>query len=92
MKIGKATGPSGIVVEMIKAAGDEIRAPIAHLANQIVLEGKIPQIIDLNCYEGKCNPMSRDSYQGLKLIDHLLNSMIRSQVNIDDMQFGLEPG
>lgn len=51
MKIGKG-GPSRIVVEIIKATGEEIRAPIAHLAKQIILSGVI-QIIDLNFYKGK---------------------------------------
>lgn len=51
MKIGKGS-PSRIVVEIIKATGEEIRAPIAHLAKQIILSGVI-QIIDLNFYKGK---------------------------------------
>ena len=34
MKKGKATGPSGITVEMIHAAGEGILVAIAHLANQ----------------------------------------------------------
>ena len=42
MKSGKATGPSGIVVEMIKAAGDTGATMIRDLATVIIRDGKVP--------------------------------------------------
>ena len=42
MKSGKAAGPSDIVVEMIKAAGDTGATMIRDLATAIVRDGKVP--------------------------------------------------
>ena len=42
MKTGKALGPSGIVVEMIKAAGDTGASMICDLAVAIIRDGKVP--------------------------------------------------
>ena len=41
MKSGKAAGPSGIVVEMIKAAGDTGATMIRDLATAIICDGKV---------------------------------------------------
>ena len=42
MKMGKATGPSGVVLEMLKAAGEDGVTWMTELFNQIVSDGKIP--------------------------------------------------
>ena len=42
MKAGKAPGPSGIVVEMIRAAGDMGASMISDLAAIIIHDGKVP--------------------------------------------------
>ena len=42
MKSGKAAGPSGIVVEMINAAGDTGAIMIRDLATVIIHDGKVP--------------------------------------------------
>ena len=42
MKTGKAAGPSGIVIEMIRLAGKEIIKSITNLANRIMKERRIP--------------------------------------------------
>ena len=42
MKAGKAPGPSGIVVEMIRAAGDTGTSMIRDLAAAIIRDGKVP--------------------------------------------------
>ena len=42
MKAGKAPGPSGIVVEMIQAAGDMGASMIRDLAVAITCDGKVP--------------------------------------------------
>ena len=44
MKSGKAAGPSGIVVEMIKAAGDTGATMIRDLATAIIRDGKVTQL------------------------------------------------
>ena len=42
MKAGKAPGPSGIVVEMIRAVGDMGASMIRDLAAAIIRDGKVP--------------------------------------------------
>ena len=44
MKAGKAPGPSGIVVEMIRAAGDMGASMIRDLAAAIIHDGKVPSV------------------------------------------------
>ena len=41
MKVGKAPGPSGIVVEMIRAAGDMGTSMICDLAAAVIRDGKV---------------------------------------------------
>ena len=57
MKTGKAAGPSGIVIEMIRSAGTELIKPITNLANRIVKESYIPSDWNLSyivsLYKGK---------------------------------------
>ena len=57
MKKAKAAGPSGVVAEMLKAAGETGIEMITNLTNQIVREGVIPADWDLstivNCYKNK---------------------------------------
>ena len=103
MKTGKAAGPSGIVIEMIRSAGKEIIKSITNLANRIIKEGSIPSDWKLSyivsSYKGKGDALSRDNYRGLKMLDQVikiiervLDSVIRSQVDIDSMQFGFMLG
>ena len=42
MKAGKAPGPSGIVVKMIRAADDIGASMIRDLAAAIICDGKVP--------------------------------------------------
>ena len=42
MKAGKAPVPSGIVVEMIRGAGDVGASTIHDLADAIISDGKVP--------------------------------------------------
>ena len=103
MKKRKAAGPSGIVPEMIKAAGELGLEMIADLLNQIIREGVVPAEWELstivNCYKGKGDALERGNYRGLKLTDQILKVMervvealIRQKVDIDQMQFGFMPG
>ena len=103
MKSGKAAGPYGIVVEMICAGGETITDEIARLANAIIQEEEMPSEWDLsyiiNCYKGKGDALVRGNYRGLKLLDQVLKviervlePLIRAQVDIDAMQFGFVPG
>ena len=103
MKSGKAAGPSGIVVEMIKAAGDTCATMIRDLANAIIPDGKVPtdweQSFIVCLYNGKGDALDRGNYRGLKLTEHamkilegIFGGLIRQVVSIDDSQFGFVPG
>ena len=52
-----------------------------------------------SCYKGKGDSMTCGNYrrlklldQGLKVVERIVESSLRSHVNIDSMQFGFMPG
>ena len=103
MKAGKAPGPSGIVVEMIRAAGDMGASMIRDLAVAIIRDGKVPsdweQSFIVCLYKGKGDALERGNYRGLKLTDQVMkilerivDGLIKQLVSIDDSQFGFIPG
>ena len=103
MKIGKAAGPTGVVSEMMKAAGGFGSMWMTDLINNNVKEGCIPDdwrnSILVLVYKGKCDPLVCGSYraimlleQPLKVLEGVLEKRIRCQVSIDNMQFGFMPG
>ena len=71
MKSGKTAGPSGIVVEMIKAAGDTGATMIRDLATVIIRDGKVPtdweESFIVCLYKSKGDALDRGNYRGLKL-------------------------
>ena len=102
MKAGKALGPSGIVVEMIQAAGDMGSSMICDLAAAIICDCKVPsdwaQSFIVCLYKGKRDAWERGNKLGLKLIEQVMkvlerivNCLIRQLVSIDDSQFGFVP-
>ena len=103
MKSGKAAGPSGIIVEMLKAAGDTGITFLRELITSVVTHGKIPEDWEksfiLNLYKGKGDALNRGNYRGLKLTEHVMKVMerivdelIRELINIDEMQFAFVHG
>ena len=103
MKAGKTHGPSGIVVEMIRAAGDTGASMIHDLAVAIIRDGKIPsdweQSFIVCLYKGKGDALDRGSYRDLKLteqvmlvLERIVDGLIRQVVSIEDSQFGFVPG
>ena len=102
MKQGKAAGSSGVISEMLKAAGEAGLEKLRLLAEMVFSSGEIPNVWEeshiLNRYKGKGEAQDRGNYRGLKLTDQVmklleraLDSSIRKMVNIDDMQFGFVP-
>ena len=103
MKAGKAPGPSGIVVEMIRAAVDIGASMIYDLAAEIIRDGKVPSDLEQSfivcLYKGKGDALERGNYRGLKLteqvmkiLERIVDGLIRQLVSIDDSQFGFVPG
>ena len=103
MKNGKSPGSSGIVAEMLKAAGEVGSQIMSDLANAIIREWCVPESWEeshiINCYKGKGDARIRGNYRGLKLleqavkvIERVVGSLIREQLDIDEMQYGITPG
>ena len=96
MKAGKAPGPSGIVVEMIRAAGDMGVSMIRDLVAAINRDGKVPsdweQSFIVSLYKGKGDTLERGNYHGLKLTEQVMKILERIVVSIDDSQFDFLPG
>jgi len=70
----KAPGLSGLVAEMIQAAGYTGTQWLLDLCNGTVKEGCIPEdwksSVVLPIYKGKGDPMECGSYRGMKLLKH----------------------
>ena len=103
MKAGKAPGPSGIVVEMIQAAGDTGASMIRDLVVAIIRDGKVPsdweQSFIVCLYKGKGDALERGNYSGLKLteqvmkiLEMIVDGLIRQLMSVDDSHFGFVPG
>ena len=103
MKAGKTSGPSGIVVEMIRAASDTGASTIRDLAVAVIRNGKEPsdweQSFIVCLYKGKGDALERGNYRGLKLteqamkiLERIVDGLIRQLMSIDDSLFGFVPG
>ena len=103
MKLGKAAGPSGVVADMLKAAGDDGMRWMTELCNAVVRDGKIPKDWSrswlVNVYKGKGDALACGSYRGIKLVEHAMKVLervierrVRNIVKIDNMQFGFMAG
>lgn len=103
MKIGKAPGQSGVATEMLKASGEVGAEWLAELCNSVKKERKISEDSKISVivpvYKGKGNPLERESYRAIKVIEHgmkviewVLEIRLREQVKTDNMQFGFTPG
>ena len=88
---------------MVQAAEEDSVDMILDLINQIIREGVVSADWELstiiNCYKGKSDASESGNYSGLKLTDQVLKVMekvvevlIRKHVSIDEMQFGFMPG
>ena len=79
MKAGKAPGLSGIVVEMIRAAGDIGTSVTWQLQSSVI--GKVPshweQSFIICLYKGKGDELERGSYSGLKLKEQVIKVLER---------------
>ena len=88
---------------MLKASPNQCSQLIADLINTIVKEGKVPEewnhsyIVSL--FKGKGSTLERGNYcglkltdQGLKVVERVIEKIIRECIVIDDMQFGFIHG
>ena len=103
MASGKAAGPSGIVAETLKPVGEAGAVEVRDLIEDIISEGCIPtdwqESYIVNLYKGKGDALNRGNYKGLKLIEQVMKvlervveGLIRQRVEIDEMQCGFMSG
>ena len=103
MASGKAAGPSGIVAEMLKPIGEAGAVEVRDLIEDIISEGCIPtdwqESFIVNLYKGKGDALNRGNYRGLKLTEQVMKvlepvveGLIRQRVEIDEMQCGFMSG
>ena len=103
MASGKAAGPPGIVAEMLKPVGEAGTVEVRDLIEDIISEGCIPtdwqESFIVNLYKGKGDALNRGNYRGLKLIEQVMKvlervveGLIRQRVEIDEMQCGFMSG
>ena len=103
MKVGKVQGPSGIMVQMIQAAGDTGASMIRDLAAAIIHDGKVPsdweQSFIVCLYKGRgvalekgnCRCLKRTE-QVMKVLGRIVDGLIRQLVSINESQFSFVPG
>ena len=103
MAAGKAARPSGIVAEMLKPVGEAGAVEVRDLIEDIISEGCIPtdwqESFIVSLYKGKGDALNRGNYRGLKLIEQamkvlerVVEGLIRPRVEIDEMQSGFMSG
>ena len=73
LKMGKSTGPTDVVSEMMEASGGFGTRWMTDLINNIVKEGCIPndwrKSIMVPVYKGKGDPLVCGSYRAIKLLE-----------------------
>ena len=105
MASGRAAGQSGIVAEMLKPVGEAGTVEVRDLIEDIISisGGCIPtdwqESFIVNLYKGKGDALNRGNYRGLKLIEQVMKvlervveGLIRQRVEIDEMQCGFISG
>jgi len=101
-KTGKSSGPTEVVVEMIRAAGEQGVKWMTEICNEVIRSGKVPDDWKFSflvpVYKGKGDPMQCGNYRAIKLLEHgmkimerVLEKRLRKQTNIDNMQCGFMP-
>ena len=101
MKIGKASGPSGVAIKMFKAGGDKCLKFLTNIINDILYKDKLLEEWMLSVlvpiFKGKGDPLNPNSYRGIKLFEHafkrykILDGCFCEVVDIDKMQHGFIP-
>ena len=73
--VSKATGPSGIIIDMLKAAGNDGIVFLRELITSVMINGNIPgdweMSFILSLYKGKVDALDRSSYRGVILTEHV---------------------
>ena len=99
MKIGKASGPSGVAIELFKAAGDKCLKSLTNISHDIMFREKLPEKWMLSSlvtiFKRKRDILNPNSYRGIKLLEHafklyekVLDGRLGEVIDIDKMKYG----
>ena len=102
-KSDKASGLSAVVSEMLKAVGESGVQWVTSIFNGVTKEGKISadwrKSWLVTVYKGKGDALACGSYRGIKLLDQVLKilervleKIIRERVTLVKVQYGFRPG
>ena len=103
MKLNKASGPTGVVIDMIRALDEAGTEWLWELIETIWKEEGMPfdweESEMVYIYKQKGDAMECGNYRGIKLMEHALKvfervivGKLRKIVSIHEMQFGFMPG
>ena len=100
MKIGKASGLSGVALEMFKAGRDKYLKPLTNTFNDILFKNKLPEEWVLSSlvpiFKGKGDPLNPNSCRGMedafKLYEKILYGHLCEVLDTDKMQYGFMQG
>ena len=99
MASGKAARPLGIVAEMLKPVGEAGAEEVCDLVEKGCIPTDWQESFIVNLYKGKGDALNRGNYRGLKLIEQVMKvlervveGLIRQRVKIDEMQCGFMSG
>ena len=103
MKSGKASGPSEVISEMFKIAGDPGTSMLCSVFNNILRNDTSPekwaQSITIPLYKGKGDALDCGKYRGLRLLEHgmkiwerILMRRLGALIKISPQQFGFAAG
>ena len=103
MKAGKAAGPSGLVVDIISAAGKAGMEGLLKICQKFWISGEMPYdwltSITVPLYKGKGDALNCASYRGIRLLEHSLKIVERivfnrllENIKIDAYQYGFQGG
>ena len=105
LKRRKASGPSGVTAELLQASDFAGIEQLHKLLNDAISEETLPTdwmesyLLSLFKGKGTATERERSNYRGLMLIEHplkvlerVVEVMIRDIVDLDSMQFGFHPG
>ena len=102
-KNGKASGSSGVVSEIVKAAGEPCLNFLITIFIDDLFESKLPEEWMLSSlvvtFKGEGDFLSPNLYRGIKLLEHdfklnekVLDGWLCNLVGINKMQYRLMPG
>ena len=102
-KSGKATGCSGLGVDLIKHLGESGIDMMHEILKRVWEEEKMPEEWEKSeivpIFKQKGDPLDCGNFRGIKLLEHgmkimekILERRLRKIIPIDNMQFGFSPG